>query len=132
MSNPKNSATPKTVAEQAKASNDVTDAVIAGASTEEIAEKVKKTVPAQSTGDAEAAPESKTEESEKKLSLVQTLKAKAEKLKQNKKVLIFLGAAAFFVGVVVKNNLKSKTDESDIVEDAQIHETGEDAADDSN
>lgn len=47
----KNTPTPKTAAEQAKASNEVTDAVIAGATTEEVAAKVKKTIPSQSVND---------------------------------------------------------------------------------
>jgi hypothetical protein len=104
MTNPKNSATPKTVAEK---SNSVTEAVIDGESVEEIAEKVKKTIPTQTTTEKGDDVEPEEVKGTDKLSLVQRFKTATGKLAKNRKALLLLGASAVIAGLAVKNSRKA-------------------------
>ena len=127
-------ATPKTVAEQGKASNDVTDAVINGESTQRVAEKVKKTIPSQTGESTTDDQEIKDAQSDEKLTLVQRLKSMTEKLKQNKKALLILGGAVVVTGLVVKNNRKpvdeKTTDETEgPITDIDSHEISDENPD---
>ena len=119
MSNTPKNVTPKTVAE-AKASEPKTD---------------ETTVPAQAS-ETKAEKESisvddiKVEVREK-VSLVQRLKAKVERLDKNKKAIIALAVSAAVFGVVV-NNKRRKAVAVELLDptDTSIIGVGEDAAED--
>lgn len=63
------------------------------------------------------------EEGPLKLSLIQRAKAAAEKLKSNKKAMLFLGGAAVVVGLTIKSSRKAAAES--IVEDDVVEETTE-------
>jgi signal recognition particle subunit SEC65 len=110
-------ATPKTVAEAVAA---------------------EKTVPAQATEPKVKEDVVQETVAAEKKSVVQRIKAVAEKLKENRGAMIGLGFAAGFVSATVANKRRAaglKVDEVtvlDVIEDTEIHQVGEtDATDDS-
>lgn len=123
MSNTAKNPTPKTVAQAVAAEKKAEDATVPAQATEP---KVEDVVDTQNTeGDATDG---------KKKTVVQTLKAKIETLKKNKNAVIAIGLAAALTGVVINNKRRAaalKTDDAtDVVEDTQVHQVGEDDATD--
>ena len=109
-------ATPKTVAEAVAA---------------------EKTVPAQATEpkvkEQDGVQETTEGQTNGKKSVVQRIKAVAEKLKENKRSQLLLVGAAFCAGIAVKNahhnrkiaNGVAHVDVVEVVEETQIHQVGE-------
>lgn len=121
--NAKNTATPKTVAQAVAAEKNAEDATVPAQATAE--PKVEDVVDTKNAeGDA----------TDGKKTVVQTLKAKLETLKKNKNAVIAIGLAAALTGVVINNKRRAaalKTDDAtDVVEDTQVHQVGEDDATD--
>lgn len=119
----KNSATPKTVAEAAE-KNAVEETTVPAQTTagnsvkdnpkyQAVNGKYEKSN-TETTGDAQ---------SEEKLTLVQRVKATAEKLKKNKKAMLIIGGAVVVVGLTIKNSRKTVAAEA--TEDDVVEETTE-------